>query len=245
VNLVHFVNVLHDSPARASYSRSARKREARADAILDEAMRVLAEDGPDGLTLARIGRALGCVPAALYRYFESKDALLAALQRRAIAEIRDALGLELARVDAEAKKRRWARERVPLAKLCAAARAYLALPQTHPEAYLLVAVLLGDPRKLLSDEESRVTAPQLLALLADVHALFEEAAAAGALAPGDAMERTLALWAALQGALSLEKARRVAPALPSAAHIGMVAALGMLTGWGAPPALLRRSERIA
>lgn len=239
------MNVVHVSPPRAAYGRSARKREARADAILDEAMRVLAADGPDALTLARIGKALGLVPAALYRYFDSKDALLAALQRRAIAEIRTVLEEELARVDGESKKRRWPAEQIPVAKLVACARAYLALPQTHPEAYLLVAVLLGDPRKLLSDAEANVTAPLLLALLADVHALFERAADAGALSPGDAMERTLAMWASLQGALSLEKARRVAPSLPSAAHIGMTATLGLLTGWGAPPALLRRSERTA
>ena len=95
------MNVVHVSPPRAAYGRSARKREARADAILDEAMRVLAADGPDALTLARIGKALGLVPAALYRYFDSKDALLAALQRRAIAEIRTVLEEELARVDGE------------------------------------------------------------------------------------------------------------------------------------------------
>lgn len=237
------MNVVHVLSERGPYARSAEKREARADEILDEAMRLLAADGLERLTLARIGKGLGYVPAALYRYFPSKDALVAALQRRAVAEIRGVLSTARAQATADSKRRRLPDDAAALYAIVASARAYLELPRTNPEAHLLVAILLGDPRALLSDDEALVTAPLLLALLAEVRELFAQAAALGALEDGDAMARTLAMWASLQGALALAKARRFAQDLPGPVDVGLDATRALLTGWGAPRALLRRIER--
>lgn len=231
----------HVRPVDPAPSRVERKRDARASAILDEAMAILAADGLDALTLGRIARSLDVVPAALYRYFDSKDALLAALQRRAVGVIHDRLR-ETLRAEDE-RTRRAAPDVAALAKLLAAARFYLDLPRTEPQTFFLVALLVGDPRPLLSDEEGRRTAPLLLGLLADVDALFRAAAETRALAKGESMERTLAFWAVLQGALSLAKARRIAPALPSAADVAGGAVAAMLAGWGASADRLRRARR--
>lgn len=236
------MNVVHEKTHSAS-PRVARKRELRAEAIVDAAMVLVADEGLDALTLGRVGNALGCVPAALYRYFPSKDALLAALQRRAIAEIDEALGAALAELAARAGKR--APETVCLAAILVAARAYAELPRTHPRAYFLVAVLLGDPRLLLSNEESQRTAPLLAGLLGRVHARFEEAATLGVLEAGDATLRTLALWGALQGTLSLDKARRIAPTLPEASFVCEAASMAMLRGWGATQPQLTRASQLA
>jgi AcrR family transcriptional regulator len=214
-----------------SSGRVARKRDERAAAILDQAMAILATEGHEALTLGRLARALDLVPAALYRYFDSKDALLAALQRRAVARIHVGLG------DAIAV---WGE---PLPKLLAAARFYLALPRTDPQAFYLIALLLGDPRPLLSDAESQKAAPLLLALLGEVEQAFRLAAEERVLAKGDGMSRTLAFWSVLQGALSLEKARRVAPGLPSAGDVGDAAVRAMLVGWGADAAEVERAAR--
>lgn len=214
-------------------SRVERKREARASAILDEAMRILAREGLEGLTLGRLAKSLDLVPAALYRYFDSKDALLAALQRRAVATIHEGLGRALVRLEG----------RPVIERLLGAARFYLALPENEPQAFFLVALLLGDPRPLLSDDESRRTAPLLLGLLADVEALFQEAARTGALARGDSVERTLAFWALVHGALSLEKARRIAPSMPASSVVAHAGLTALLVGWGAPPAQLKAARR--
>lgn len=214
-------------------SRVERKREARSAAILDEAMAILAREGLEGLTLGRLAKSLDLVPAALYRYFASKDALLAALQRRAVATIHEGLRRELGALEG----------RSVLERLLAAASFYLALPAVEPQAFFLVALLLGDPRPLLSDEESRRTAPLLLGLLADVDALFQEAAREGALAKGDSVERTLAFWALVHGALSLEKARRVAPSMPAASQVAHAGLAALLAGWGAAPAQIKLARR--
>jgi hypothetical protein len=93
-------------------------------------------------------------------------------------------------------------------------------------------------------EEGERTAPLLLALLGDVDALFRAATDERALEKGDSFERTLAFWAVLQGTIALEKARRIAPALPSARSVAMAAIAAMFEGWGADPALVRRATRL-
>jgi len=234
---------LTDDPGRVE-----RKREARTSAILDEAMAILAREGLDALTLGRLAKSLGYVPAALYRYFDSKDALLAALQRRAVGEIHEGLVEAERALDDDIGAARPTPSVAILTKLVGGARYYLDLPRTHPEAAFLVALLMGDPRPLLSDEESRKTAPLLLALIADVEAMFRTAegeAGGRALSKGNSVERTLAFWAALSGALSLEKARRIAPALPSSVEVGRVAVRALLIGWGAPAGDVERAERLA
>ena len=62
----------------AALRREQGRREMRA-AILDEARRLLTEDGASALSMRAIARALGYSPAALYEYFPSKEDIFAAL----------------------------------------------------------------------------------------------------------------------------------------------------------------------
>jgi AcrR family transcriptional regulator len=55
-----------------------------ADAILDTAVRLSAEHGPEALSVRRLGLALGCDPSALYRYFRDTDDLMLAMADRLI-----------------------------------------------------------------------------------------------------------------------------------------------------------------
>jgi hypothetical protein len=82
------------------------------------------------------------------------------------------------------------------------------------------------------------------AFLRDVASLFLRAAAEGQLAPGDPVERTLAFWATVHGALCLEKARRIAPELPAPIVIGTAATRALLAGWGASPAAIARAAKV-
>lgn len=204
--------------------RTEQRREVRTEVILDRAMVLLAEEGLEKLTLGRLATSLGYVPAALYRYFDSKDALLAAMQRRAVGELHEAFRRDQLAMPAGT---------LALDLLLAGARTYLSFPATHPHAWHLAALLLGDPRPLLSDDESRKTAPHLLAFLGEVQGLIVRAQQAGELGPGNAVERTLALWASLHGAASLEKIRRIAPEMPSALEVGTASVRALLSGWGA------------
>lgn len=65
-------------------------------ALLQEAVRTIARDGVEGLTLREVGSRLGVSRTALYRHFADKSALLAAVARdgfqRFTADLRAAWG---------------------------------------------------------------------------------------------------------------------------------------------------------
>lgn len=246
------MNVIHGStvpvrPRRRPHAAGlefiphARRREAKTDAIVRAALRVLADDGIDGLTLQRVAHALGVTTTALYRYFPSKDALLAALQRQAVGELHGALGAALAEVQPRLAGQEPAV--AAIARILAVVRFHRDLPRTHPDAHRLVAALLGDTRQLIADDHAAATVPLLLALLADVRALLDAAAAAGACEPGDADARTVVLWATLQGLAQLAKLARLAPRTLAAADLERVAIETLLRGFGADRSVVHHAAR--
>jgi len=62
------------TPARATYHHGDLRR-----ALLDTALRLVAERGPEGFSLREAARAVGVSPAAAYRHFADKPALIASL----------------------------------------------------------------------------------------------------------------------------------------------------------------------
>jgi AcrR family transcriptional regulator len=237
------VNVIHASERRAARGTAlrAQKRELMNGFVVERAMELLEDGGLEALTLARVAESLGYTTTAVYRYFPSKDALVAAMQRQAIREVHEHFSNEALRrmelLEGPAATR-------SLALLMIAAEIYLALPTKEPRAWLLVAVLLGDPRPLLSDEESLRAVPLLDSFLSAVDGLFHRAAEAEALERGDARERTLALWAALHGTLCLEKARRIVPTTPTPTTIAKPIVRALLASWGASSARISAAERL-
>jgi AcrR family transcriptional regulator len=205
-------------------------------------MEIVDEAGFDGLTLKGLAESLGLVTTAIYRYFPSKDALSAALQRRAIAEIGEHLAASDRRL--EERCRGAAPATAALAHLLGAADLYLGLPRTHARSWMFIAILLGDPRPLLSDEEVGRTGPILTALLTQIEALFERAKVEGALEAGPSKARMMSYWAAIHGAQCLEKARRLDRSLPPFEDVGAHAARSLLLSWGASGARLSAAERL-
>ena len=57
----------------------AEHRSRQLRALLDGARAIVAEQGPDGLTLAGLARSVGLSRPALYEYFRSRDDLVAAM----------------------------------------------------------------------------------------------------------------------------------------------------------------------
>ena len=238
----------HPSSATAELSpRRARSRARRTERIVVAAMDLLAEEGFDALTMTRLAEQLDLSVGALYRYFRSKDALVAELQRRAIATIRD----QLVALKAElAAGRSFAGVAPPpvaaCAELLAIADHYLDMRERDPRLYRLVAATLADPRQLLDDAEAAEVAPSLAAALSEVAASFAVAVDAEALEEGPALRRTVTYWAALHGVTLVSKLERLVPTgagdMVSAGHLGRDLALTMLAGWGARPDDLRAAR---
>lgn len=72
-----------------SHSRSDRKQLTR-QALLDAAVRLLADQGLSSLSLREVTRAAGIVPAAFYRHFADMGQLGVALVEQSLGGMRDA-----------------------------------------------------------------------------------------------------------------------------------------------------------
>ena len=204
-------------------------------------MRLIAERGFDGLTMQQLARELDYAPAALYRYFDSKDELVALLQARAIAELRR---------DFELSRQRWA-ERLPrderiaaLVELLLAARFYRRLRSRSPRVFHLLSVTLADPRKLVDEVASSVVAPPMMSVLSLVGILFEAAARVGALTDAhSALERTILFWSSAHGVMMLHKLERLAPGDIDTTTLNETLTTTLLAGWGATSSNLATAQR--
>lgn len=219
--------------------RVARKRELKTEAVLDAATALLEAEGLDGVTLGRVAAAMDLVPAALYRYYDSKDALLAGLQRRAVAQISDVVQAALAELPATRSE-----AQACLSQLLAMAEAYATLPQRAPGAWHLVSLMLAEPKPLLSPEEAGRTAPMLGVLVLSLRDALERAGELGVLGRGDVDARVLSFWAAVHGAAALVKIRLWVPELPDSRTTGLEAVTSLLTAWGAKPRELEAAKRL-
>jgi AcrR family transcriptional regulator len=111
----------------AGLTRRERQRRETLAEIKARAMDQVAEGGAGSVSLNAIARAMGMSPAALYRYFASRDALLAELVLEAYGSLADAVqqAADGAPGDGEAR-------------LVAVARAYRDWALAHPNSYLLI-----------------------------------------------------------------------------------------------------------
>jgi AcrR family transcriptional regulator len=115
-----------DGPTR----RERQRRETLAE-IKARAMDQVAAGGAAAVSLNAIARAMGMSPAALYRYFDGRDALLAELVVEAYGSLADALQ-RAADNAADGAAGDGA------ARLAAVAHAYRDWALAHPNSYLLI-----------------------------------------------------------------------------------------------------------
>lgn len=233
--------MVQEGVARAD--RRSRRRHVRTERVLDAAMQLLADEGLEGLTLQRLAAELGYVTTALYRYFDSKDALLAALQARTIEELHRRFREDQSRLDALAALSRLRPAERQLLGLLAAARFYMQLPERMPERFRLVSLFLGDPRILIEQGAALGNAQALLEFLGDVRELFEQAARHEGIAPGPAFDRTLSYWSALHGVTTLQKLTRFDTETFDVQRLGALTARSLLVGWGAEPTSVDVAEQ--
>ena len=73
-------------PGTSPSRRGLRRGTLTSDMILAESLRLLDEDGIEGFSLPKLGRALGADQTAVYRHFASKDDIVLALADRLIEE---------------------------------------------------------------------------------------------------------------------------------------------------------------
>lgn len=210
------------------------RREKAIERILDTAESILGTEGMGALTMQRLAKDLGFTVGATYRYFESKEAIVAALQRRVFAGLAE----DLTRLDATVAD--------PLVRVAVVARIYATLASRRPLHAQLLSRMMGEPENVLPADQAL---PNMqLAIGVGAAGVRELAAAriARALHEGDDAQRGLVLWASLVGIAQTKKLERwQVPGLASEALAEQLVRT-LLVGWGASPAhvdaAMRRAE---
>jgi AcrR family transcriptional regulator len=243
VNVVHKLNMVRDL-IQSEPSRAERRRAATSERILDAAMGLSLTEGLDALTMQRLARAVDCAVGAVYRYFDSKDAVIAGLQQRALktlAETLSAVGAACRDLPGGS-----------LTALVAAGELYARLPTVAPARYRLLTLTVADPRTLVTGPRALEVFALSHALITELARLLERAALEGALSPGPADERAVVFWSALQGLTQLDKLDRRMRTLPTTAPLPLAPARlvsslvrTLLAGSGASPEALRIAEAAA
>ncbi len=194
-------------------TRRERLRTQTLEEIERHAFELVDADGADAVSLAAIAKAMGMSAPALYRYFPSRDALLAGLVTAAYAGLSRAL--EQAATHAA--------RRAPAARLRAVVAAYRDWALAHPRRYKLI---FGNrPDDVRDSTEAIATISRgmdvLLAAVLDLRREGEGVSRSGAGrldaqlaswaarsgytdAPLDALRSAVLTWTRLHGLVSLE-----------------------------------------
>jgi AcrR family transcriptional regulator len=205
-------------------------------------MRQVEAQGLDGLTLQGIARDLDYTVPALYRYFASKDALVAELQRRVVA----LLDHKLAEV--EERTENWLADQSradqkrfgPLAPIAATGLFYAGLARSAPQAFGLLAASLGDPRHLIDDADANAVVATAVPMFDRLAHSIRVAVEARQLDPGSAPDRVLVLWSSLHGVAQLAKLERLAPGRLDSQRLCGSLLEALLMGWGADANLIEQ-----
>lgn len=159
--------------------------------ILEEARDLFAAEGAAAVTMRGIAARVGVTPMALYRYFASREDLLAALVEQGHATFLRYLNRALS-------------ERTPGARLAAAGAQYLRFALDHPQSYAVMFMERAVPVGSAAAARDEVATFRFLV------DRIRDCAAAGELAVGDAEEAALLVWGHVHGLTSLYLAGKLA-----------------------------------
>ena len=215
----------------SSSSRVERKRHEKRRTILAKATEVLIHEGLEAVTIHRLARELDLTVGALYRYFESKDALIASLTEQVIGEYAEALAARREEVIEEALRRET--NVSALGTLLGFAGAYLEVSMAMPTRYQLVSRMLTDPQVWLSPERRSPVMAGLFTIMDQFEELISEATKEGSLHPGSARQRTILLWSGLTGVLSMQKLAKLDPDQIPVRGLTRAMTETLFRGWGA------------
>lgn len=216
--------MIHETPR-------ARRHDANLGRILDAATEMVAGEGLAALSMAKLADAVDYTPGALYRYFDSKDALLAKMVEKILGDVRVALEAAVAGGDARA---------TPLARVAALVGAYRGFARREPHRFGFLAMAMAEPRILLADKaHAMAVATAVVAALQPLALALGDAVLAQQLEAGDAAERTLCLFTMIHGALQLPKLARHAPVGIDVDRLVIAGTRALLVGWGANPRHLK------
>ena len=178
-------------------------------ALMNVAEDLLAEKGPAGFTLADAARRAGVSPAAPYRHFPDREALLAEVARRGFQEFATRLAATL---NAEA---------TGPGGFSGMGTAYLAFAQERPGAY---AAMFNSPARQIDAALQQTGSDAFQLLVAGISRAYGRQAPPGA----DMTQLALQIWAVSHGVATLAASGRMQGILGSSPEAVLTSAVSAL-----------------
>ena len=219
-------------------------REQRRRQILDAAMTMVSREGLPNVTVQRLADDLGCSVGLLYRYFDSKDAMLAELEREALEVLGASLAASQAAIAELAAERGVGARVAALSRALGAATFWVTAEATFPRQVELSQRLFTDPVVVLEEAAAARALPAAVRLLDSARSVLDDAVGAGALTPGVSLERAVIVVAGTTGVLLTSGIRRWGPSLFDGPHLAGVMIRDLFRGWGADGADLAAAEEL-
>lgn len=162
-------------------------------ALLDAALTVVNEQGPQGLSIREVARRAGVSHAAPYRHFADKDELILAVVER---------GFELMQQTMLAEKD--AADDDPVSQFAASGLAYVNFALKHPAYYRVMfsGDLLSSSGHISLQHTSRDAFKEMVA---DI----EQCQRLQIVRPGDPVTQALAIWSTVHGFVTLVNDNRI------------------------------------
>jgi|GEM_PF-6542478 AcrR family transcriptional regulator len=195
-------------------------RRRKTELMLAQAMRIVVADGVGALTLARLAKDLDRTMSSMYRYFDSREELLAQLQVRAAMKVNEAISTALKLANEFADQKELGAPARCVYQLLVIAETYLDIAFDNPADFRLVSLSVGDPAPL-SERMNPHGARALHGMVSLYSTILGNAQTMGLLSVDkDPKESTLIFWAHMHSVIPLHKlstvegifdARKLAP----------------------------------
>ncbi len=227
VNMVYIFSDNSERSPIVAKNRSHKMRE-----ILSVALKLACEGGLDNLTLHRLADRMERSVGAVYRYFPSKEAVVAEVQRLIATHI------GLLSQDAQEKLEDFAEENHmsdedrALAALLVSGLSYEAYAMKAPLEFGLVSHYLSSTRYDLPERDAARVFSVTGSSLDGLAGLFTQAEDLHLLREGCARDRAVAFWGALQGTMDVTRVVTRGGWQTSPSLITQIL-ISLLTGWGA------------
>ncbi|MCP4435684.1 MAG: helix-turn-helix transcriptional regulator [Actinomycetia bacterium] len=232
----------------ANTGRRARNRAARHKQITEAASAILSEEGIAALTMQEVADRVDCAVGTIYTYFNSKSALLAALQMDAIRVLADSHEAAASAWEERFEAMDVDPQVAAVTRMFALTKLLLSWPELQPREFDFLQVLITTQEEVISMEDAVTVIPQALTLFAEGRVLIDAAVDLGVFdcdpdRPGDdGRGRTVRWMAATEGSVLVAQAgASVADIDPDAwnrFNVGLRNVADLMMAWGASRELI-------
>lgn len=227
-------------PAPLEGGRVARNRWRRSQAFLSAGLRIVTEEGIEALTMARLAAELDTAVGAVYRYYASKDELVAAIEANAIDQLHRSHDRSIDPVVAEVMEQ--VSEAAALVRLVVLGRWFCAAAERFPEEVRLLQLVSARRSSSLTPAAAAGLLPSTMSFVSSIAATIDGAAEAGVVRTGSGLARAILWLTAFGGVFVADDLERYVPEVLGGGRLVRQLNLDLLAGWGASVEAVARIE---